>query len=261
MGNRDTLAALVLTRNEERHIHDCLASVRDFVDELIVFDSGSLDRTVPIAREVGARVETRPFDNYPQQRNAALACAQSDWVFFIDADERATVALGTELRSKLAGPHVGFWVPRRNLIFGKEIRHTGWWPDYQPRVLKKGLAHFDPQRQVHELVIWNGKAGYLTEPLIHHNYETLSQFTAKQSAYTHYEARIWYEEGKRARRRSFVGQPLREFYRRYVTLQGWRDGGHGLLLSGLMAYYAWVRQRMLWQMAETEHRGDKAVDK
>jgi hypothetical protein len=146
----------------------------------------------------------------------------------------------------------GFWIPRRNLIFGKEIRHTGWSPDYQPRLLRKGAARFDPEREVHELVIWDGETGFLVEPLIHYNYETLAQFHRKQMAYTRYEARVWLQEGRRVRLRGSVGQPLREFYRRFVTLEGWRDGGHGLLLSGLMAYYAWVRHRMLWQMAQAE---------
>ncbi len=257
------LSIIVLTRNEEKHIHACLASVRDFADELIVLDSGSTDRTVDLAREAGARVESRAFYDYPAQRNAALELARGDWIFFVDADERATPALGREIREKIVTSRelessptasrpsllAGFWVPRRNFIFGKEIRHTGWSPDYQPRVLRKGKARFDPARQVHELVLWDGETGYLREPLIHYNYDTLAQFRAKQIVYTRYEARVWFEEGKRARWRGFIGQPLREFFRRYISLEGWRDGGHGLLLSALMAYYAFVRQKALREFA------------
>ncbi len=114
--------------------------------------------------------------------------------------------------------------------------------------MKKGFARFDPAREVHELVVWDGDVGYLREPLIHYNYETLAQFRAKQQKYTRYEAQVWYAEGKRARWRGAVGQPLREFFRRYIALQGWRDGGHGLWLSGLMAYYAFVRWKMLRAM-------------
>lgn len=246
-----SLSVVLLTRNEEKHIRDCLASVRDFADELLVLDSESTDRTTEIARELGARVESRPFDNYPAQRNAALDLARGEWIFFIDADERATPAVGREIQSlisNLQSPIVGFWIPRRNIIFGKEIRYTGWSPDYQPRVLRKGRARFDPAREVHELVQWEGEVGYLREPLIHYNYETLAQFREKQIKYTRYEAQVWYAEGKRARWRGLIGQPMREFLRRYISLRGWRDGGHGLLLSALMAYYAFVRQRMLWEM-------------
>jgi glycosyltransferase involved in cell wall biosynthesis len=258
------LSVLVLTRNEEKHIRDCLASVRDFADELLVLDSNSADRTVEIARAMGAWVESRAFDNYPNQRNAAIELARGDWIFFVDADERATPAVGREICSVIGeqqtihsgfsssasrlSPLVGFWIPRRNIIFGKEIRHTGWSPDYQPRVLRKGRARFDPAREVHELVLWDGQVGYLREPLVHYNYHTLAQFRDKQTQYTRYEAQVWYAEGKRARWRGFVGQPIREFLRRYFSLQGWRDGGHGLLLSALMAYYAFVRQEILREM-------------
>jgi glycosyltransferase involved in cell wall biosynthesis len=250
------LSVILLTRNEQRHLRACLESVHDFADELLVLDSGSTDCTVEIAREMGARVEFRAFDNYPAQRNAAIELARGDWVFFIDADERATPAVGEEIRNAIRSTqhvtrntqYVGYWIPRRNIIFGKEIRHTGWSPDYQPRVLRKGYARFDPAREVHELVLWDGEVGYLREPLIHYNYETLAQFRAKQIVYTRYEAQVWYNEGKRARWRGLIGQPLREFFRRYVTLQGWHDGRHGLLLSMLMAYYALVRWKMLREM-------------
>lgn len=255
-----TLSVVVLTRDEERHIHDCLASVWGFADEVLVVDAGSLDRTIEIAAGMGARIEARPWDNFPKQRNAAIEMARGDWVFFIDADERATPEFGQELRVVIANspPGVaGYWVPRRNFIFGKEVRHTGWSPDWQPRVLRKGSARFDPERQVHELVLWGGEARKLKEPLIHYNYETLAQFRAKQIVYTRYEATIWYGEGKRARGRGFVGQPIREFLRRYVSLGGWRDGGHGLLLSALMAYYALVRYKMLWDMGRMAKPGKR----
>lgn len=254
------LAIIVLTRDEERHIRDCLASVRDFADELLVLDSGSLDRTVEIAREMGARVEARPFTNYARQRNTAIDLVESDWIFFIDADERATRALGQEVRfviENCPSAVAGFWVPRRNVIFGKEIRHTGWSPDYQPRLLRRGKGRFDPAREVHELLLWEGETRRLREPLVHFNYETVAQFRTRNTKYTRSEARLWFEEGKRARLRGFVGQPLREFLRRYFSLQGWRDGGHGLLLSVLTAYYALVRQKMLWDLGRARKQGSK----
>jgi glycosyltransferase involved in cell wall biosynthesis len=188
-----SLSVIVITRDEERHIRDCLASVRDLADELLVVDSGSLDGTVEIAREMGARIEIRPFDNFAKQRNAAIEMAKGDWIFFIDADERCTRYLGAEIefRVLMAEPEIaGFWVPRRNIIFGKEIKHTGWSPDYQPRILRKGRGHFDPTREVHELLVWDGPARNLTQALTHFNYESFSQFRKRNYKYTEYEARI-----------------------------------------------------------------------
>jgi glycosyltransferase involved in cell wall biosynthesis len=252
------LSVIVLTWNEEKHLRACLESVREIADELLVLDSGNDPRIAEIARQAAARREHRAFDNYPKHRNAAIELARGEWIFFVDADERATAELSRELREQIALSDerrargepalVGFWVPRKNIIFGKWIRYTGWSPDFQPRVLKKGYGRFDPARQVHELLVWDGQVGYLREPLIHYNYESLAQFRQKQITYTQYEARVWFEEGKRARLRGFLGQPIREFFRRFISLQGWRDGAHGLLLSALMAYYAFVRHIMLWQL-------------
>ncbi len=222
---------------------------------MLVVDSGSLDSTVPRAREMGARIEIRPFDNFPKQRNAAMELAGGDWIFFLDADERATPDFVRELEFVIANAPssvAGFWVPRRNVIFGKEIRNAGWSPDYQPRVIRRGRGRFDPAREVHELVLWEGETRKMRMPLIHYNYQSLAQFRAKQIVYARYEARIWFDEGKRAHKRGFIGQPLREFWRRYVALGGWKDGAHGLWLSTLMAYYAFVRQKLLWNMGGAE---------
>ncbi len=248
------LSVIVLTKNEARHIKACLDSIRGFADELLVFDSHSDDATLELAKEAGARVCQRPFDNYPNQRNAALAVAQYNWVFFIDADERADSAVGGEIRAVIAraeadpnGP-VLYWIPRKNYIFGRWIRYAGWSPDYQPRLMRRDRVHFDPTRPVHELVMADGPEAYLENRLTHLNYETLAQFRKKQIAYTRFEAEEFYREGRKPHWWGYIGQPLREFLRRYVALQGYKDGRHGLLLCMLMGYYAFVRHRMLMSM-------------
>ena len=251
------LAAIVLTLNEEKYLPDCLASLR-WADEVVVFDSFSADRTPDIARGFGARFIQHPFSNYAAQRNAALEAVQADWIFFVDADERATSALAEEIRtvthSDLTGfkkpvrsesSVVGWWVPRHNYLFGKLTLHAGWFPDYQLRLLRRGRAHYDPDRPVHELVRLEGAEGFLQNPLLHLNYETVPEFIAKQHAYARYDAGILRAQGGRASPQNFVLQPLRQFYWRFVTLGGWRDGWHGLRLSLLMAYFQFVLYRIL----------------
>lgn len=233
------LTVIVLTRNEERNIAACLDSVR-WADRLMVLDSLSEDRTAEIAEAAGATVFKRPFVNYPDRRNAALDLATTEWVFFVDADERATPELGVEVRQAIASDQAGWWVPRRNIIWGKWIQHTGWYPDYQLRLLRRRRARYDPQREVHELVILDGPAGYLQNPLIHYNYQTVGQFLARQDRYTNFEADILFKQGVRPRPHNYVLQPWREFTRRFITLKGYRDGGHGFLLSVLMAYYTFL---------------------
>jgi (heptosyl)LPS beta-1,4-glucosyltransferase len=245
------LTIVILTKNEEHNIADCIESVR-WADKVVVFDSFSQDRTVEIAQALGASIIQHPFRNYAEQRNAALEAAKSQWVFFVDADERATPELAAEVRQAIEDEtKVGWWVPRHNYIFGRLTRHAGWFPDYQLRLLKRGHARYDPMRKVHEVVILDGQEGHLKNVLIHYNYDTLSQFLERQNRYTDYEARILYAQSVRPKWRNFVLQPLREFKRRYVSLQGWKDGFHGLLLSGLMAYYHFVMYVRLWRLWRT----------
>ncbi len=244
-----SLAGIILTRNEELNITACIDGLR-WADEILVFDSFSVDHTVEAAREAGARVVQHAFENYGAQRDAALREVKADWVFFVDADERVTPELADEIRGKLGEPKHGWWVPRHNYIFGRLTLGAGWYPDYQLRVLHRASARYDPLRPVHETVILDGEAGYLDHPLIHHNYRDLGQFIAKQERYAEIEAGLRFRQGMKPRARTFVGAPVREFYRRFIRLGGYRDGLHGLRLSVLMAYYelqTWRRVARLWQ--------------
>lgn len=242
------ISIVVLTKNEEKNIGPCLGTLQ-WADELLVLDSYSHDATVEIARGSGAEVRQRCFVNYPLQRNAALELAGKEWVFFVDADERATPELAEEIRRVVDEGHLaGWWVPRMNYMFGKWIRHAGWYPDYQLRLLRRDGARYDERREVHELVELDGEAGHLKNALIHYNYDTVQEFCAKQDRYTDYEARMLLEDGKRARPHNFILQPWRQFRWRYLTLQGYKDGWRGLVLSGLMAYYEMVRYGKLWRL-------------
>jgi glycosyltransferase involved in cell wall biosynthesis len=234
------LIAVVLTRNEARHIADCLASVA-WADQTLVSDSFSDDGTASLARAAGAVVEQHAFAGWAVQRNQALDSAAelgADWVFFLDADERCTPELAQEIRQVIeTRPEVGWSAPRRNFIVGKQARHAGFYPDYQLRLLKVGKARYDLDRPVHEVVELDGAEGRLQHPLIHYNYDTWAQFHAKQRRYGAYEATILARRGIRPRPHNFVLQPLREFRRRYLILHGYREGWRGLKLSALLAYY------------------------
>jgi len=234
------LAAVVLTKNEERHIADCLASL-DWADERVVIDDLSTDRTVEIAEGQGVRVVTHALESFAAQRNAALKAVDARWILFVDADERVTPALAQEVRSVIAlsGPaaRAGWWIPRHNYMIGHRMRGGGWYPDHQLRLLQSGKARYDLQRPVHEVVLLDGEAGFLQSPFLHYNYDTVAQFRRKMSRYTRFEAAILHERGIRARPWTYVTMPIREFWRRFVTLRGYRDHLFGLLFCGLMAWY------------------------
>jgi (heptosyl)LPS beta-1,4-glucosyltransferase len=251
------VTGVILTLNEADQITACIESLR-WADDIVVLDSYSEDATVELARKAGVTIYQHAFENYSKQRNVALELVSAArWIFFLDADERATPELAEEIRYVVleSADVVGWWVPRHNYIFGHRMRGAGWWPDYQLRLLRPDCAHYDAHRAVHEEAQLAGESARLTEPLIHYNYKTLAEFRKRQQKYTSYDAKILLEKGVRPRAYTPYTQIPRHFWWRFVTLQGWRDGLHGMLLSALMAYYEMIKYRKarrLWQERRDE---------
>ena len=241
------VTAIVPTLNEEHNILDCLESLA-WADRRVVFDCFSSDRTVDIARQAGAEVIQHPFENYAQFHNAAMDRVEADWIFFVDADERVTPELAAEARTVTDGSHeeVAWSVPRHNYIFGRLTLWAGWYPDYQSRLLLRDRVRWE--RPVHEVIVTDGTEGFLKNPLIHYNYDDLADFIARQEKYTGIDAGILLQEGVRPRFYTPYSQAVRQFWWRFVTLQGARDRLHGLWLSLLMAYYEAVKYRKLAQL-------------
>jgi hypothetical protein len=235
----------VLARDEAEHLDRCLTTL-DWTDSLLVMlDARATARCREVAQAHRAIVCCHTFQSFPTQRNAVLeqvrARGLGDWVIFLDPDERASTQVAAEVRGRVAEmtppSPVGYWIPRRNFIWGGWVRHGGWSPDYQLRLLRVDQATYDESRDVHELVKLTGPVGHLREPLIHYNYDTLGQFLSKQQQYARLEARRLGREARSTRLWAPLLQPLREFRRRYVELGGYRDGWRGLALAGLLAYF------------------------
>jgi glycosyltransferase involved in cell wall biosynthesis len=235
------LTAAVIARDEELMLPDCLQSVAFADERLVLVDAATIDRTREVVRLQGARVEERAFDTFAAQRDAALGLARGEWVLFVDADERIPPALRAEILATIevdAPQCCGYWIARDNYLMGHLVRHAGWYPDYQLRLLRRDKARMDPGRPVHEVALVDGPVGHLCEPLAHLNYRTFGEFVHKQERYCRLEAERWRATFGRPRLRALVGQPLREFWRRYVRLQGYREGLLGIVLCALLAYYA-----------------------
>jgi glycosyltransferase involved in cell wall biosynthesis len=256
METMQELIAVILTYNEEKHIAECIRSVT-WCDAVIVIDSYSTDRTCEIARKEGAFIIRHPFKGFGSQRQAAMDCLAARWILFVDADERPTPELAREIRHRIVKQPdiVGWWFPRHNYILGKLIRHAGWYPDYQLRLLRADRSHWDPEREVHELPILDGPDGYLENVLIHYNYDSLGQFIAIQDKYTNYDAHILFQQGERPKWWSPFSMPLRHFKLRFIDWQGYKDGLYGLWLSVLMSYYEgqkYIRLARLWRLSNRE---------
>ncbi|HSG18967.1 MAG TPA: glycosyltransferase family 2 protein [Anaerolineae bacterium] len=253
---------MILTYNEAQHIVDCVDSL-GWADQIVVFDSYSEDGTVDLARQAGAVIGQATFENYAQQRNAALEFVGSggrsvgdevlgvDWVLFVDADERGTPELGREIRQVIEQrPEAAWFVPRHNYIFGRLTTGAGWYPDYQLRLLQLGRAVYE--RPVHEVAVVDGDIGHLRNTLVHYNYDNPAHFHAKQQRYTAYDASLLKQQGVRPKAYTPYTQGLRQFWWRFGSLKGYRDGRHGLRLSAYLAYYEWLKYRRLaalWRSA------------
>ncbi|MFZ4386488.1 MAG: glycosyltransferase, partial [Chloroflexota bacterium] len=217
----------------------------------------------------GAIVLHRDWDGWAGQRTFAINEAFRRgyrWIFFVDADERVPPELSTEATrvveasdaAHAAGDTtapVGFWVPRRNIIAGKWVRHAGWDPDYQLRLFRTDRGRYDPARPVHELVLLDGPDAHLEARLVHYNYDDWQHFWIKQQRYARIEAAARVSRGHRVRPHNFILQPWREFWRRYVTLEGWRSGTHGIILAILLAIAEFQTLRLAWASEASANQG------
>jgi glycosyltransferase involved in cell wall biosynthesis len=240
-----SLSVVIIARDEQRHIAGAIESTYDLADQcLVLLDDRTTDSSALIAHSRGADVRIEPWRGFPAQRNRALDLCTSDWVLFLDADERITNELRIEIRqivSDVGNTTAGYWIPRYNQFFHKIVRGGGWYPDYQLRLMRRQRARYDETRLVHELVQLDGSAEYLHGHLLHFNIERLDEFWSKQTSYAIQEAQTLFLAGRRTQWRNFIGAPLREFRRRYIQLRGYRDGFLGLFLCAALAYFEIVK--------------------
>jgi glycosyltransferase involved in cell wall biosynthesis len=243
------ISVAVISRAEEEKINEVLDSVNDWVDEIIVvIDSNkkTSGSTIKAAEKYGAKIFYRLMDNYSNQKNFAISKARGDWILSLDADEVVSAGLGKELqRATRDLSYNGYFLPRKNIIFGKTLSHTGWYPDYQLRFFVKGYGVFS--KIIHERVSLRGGVGYLKKPLIHYNYQSVSGFIKRLNRYTDAEAQQLISSGYQFLTQDVILRPIEEFFRRFFAQKGWQDGFHGLALSGLMAFYTLVIYLKVWE--------------
>lgn len=233
------LSAVLITRNEERKLGDCLRSV-SFADEIIIVDSGSSDATPQIAARHGAQFSFRMFDQFSAQKNAAIDRASGEWVLSIDADERVTPELAEEIAQILKQPlHQGYWIRRDNFIFGSRMRHGAQAQDLQLRLFRKGKGSYEGS--IHERVKLEGSAGLLQNPLEHHSTQNLEDYFRRFTLYTDLEAQKIVGKGIHPTAVHIVLKPIAEFFYFYFFRLGFLDGLAGLQYQILSSFYTSVK--------------------
>ncbi|MBF0338176.1 MAG: glycosyltransferase family 2 protein [Nitrospirae bacterium] len=253
MTDKLPVSVVIVTRNEELNIAGALESAC-MAQEIVIVDDYSTDRTVDICRGYNARIYQNHWQGFAQQKQFAIDHAAGPWVFLLDSDERLTPALVQELGQVLAdATYDGFYVPRKNFFLGKWIKHSGWWPDNTLRLFKKDKAHMH-QRQVHEKVLLDGRAGNLRNPIEHYSYRSISDFIRRMDVYTTLAAEELVKAPVRSYAFAFTLKPLAMFLKMYVLRLGVLDGVRGFILAVLYAIYTFLKYLKAW---EKERGGEK----
>ncbi len=247
------ISAVISAFNEEKKIEDCLNSLKNVVDEIIFIDNSSSDKTVQIAKKYTNLVFVVPNDPVMlnKNKNFGFTKATGQWIISLDADERVTPELASEIKNIIKNTkYNAFEMPRKNIIFGKWIQHSIWWPDYNVRLFRKKFGQF-PLKHVHEKLAVDGNIGRLTNPLIHYNYDSISQFIKKlDNTYTESETENFIASGKNINWYDAIRWPLSDFIKTFFFEKGYKDGFHGLVLSELQAFYSLIFFAKVWERKE-----------
>ena len=245
-----TLSVAMIVKNEAHHLAQCLDTVTAWVDEIVILDSGSTDATQQIAEQYGAKFyQNTDWPGFGKQRQLAQQYVTSDYVLWLDADERVTPELRQSIQAAIAqdAPNTAYKIPRLSEIFGHKIRHSGWYPDYVIRLYRKDFAHYGDQL-VHEKVELPANANIqkLQGDLLHYTYQNIHHYLVKSASY----AKAWADQREKASKKATLWQGISHavgcFVKMYVIRLGFLDGKAGLLLAILSSHSTFVKYADLW---------------
>jgi len=248
------LSAAIITLNEEANIERCLRSLQGWVDDIVVVDSNSVDRTREIAAAHGARVVVHDWEGFVGQKNFALAQCRHDWVFSIDADEEVSAELRRELAELIplleenARQPMAYMVPRRVWYGGRWILHGDWYPDYVTRLFYRPTAHF-AGAAVHERLVHEGKSQKLRSPLNHYSFRDEADHRERMEKYSTLWARSKFESGARAGAATPYARAIFRFFRGAFIKQGLLDGPIGLRVALLCSREVFMKYHKLRQLS------------
>jgi len=258
---RPPVSVTIITLNEEDCLRRAIESVR-WAEEVVVVDSGSTDRTVELARELGAKVFQNPWQGYGQQKNYAQRQASHDWILSLDADETVSPGLAHEIQSALAaniqGQADGFSMPRKTFYLGRWIRHGGWYPNYLVRLADRRKASWS-EPQVHEALEVRGKILLLREPLDHYSFGSIHDQILTNLRFSRLGSQDLIRRGMRPSVLKLVLKPIGKFIETYFLKRGFLDGLPGFIISVNAAHsmflkYAYLLEDRIQRNADPDRR-------
>ena len=232
----EKISVVIIATNESLKISNCLHSV-SWADEIVLVDGGSRDDTMEKAAQLGVRVHRREFDNFANQKNHAIGLATGGWIFSLDADEVVNPELKEAIQKAVRDESSfdGFYVYRRNFLFGKELKFGGQSREKILRLFRKGKGKFD--QPIHEKVVLQGTAGELAGDLMHYSSGSVEEYLRKLALYTEFEARWMSRQGKPVRISDVCLKPFLRFAYNYIFRLGILDGYEGFLYHALSFFY------------------------
>jgi glycosyltransferase involved in cell wall biosynthesis len=243
----------LITLNCQKHLAQALKSTQGLADEIIVVDCGSMDRTLEIAHEFGAKVLYREWTNYSEQRNFAISHASFEWIFSLDSDEE----LSEKLRASLArwkqseATKKVYKIPRMTFYIGGWIRHSGWYPNLQKRLFRKDSAKFTGI--VHESIEFEGRPGRLKGDLLHYTIDSFAEHEAKAEKYSTLAAQKMFDAGKRIWRPAVWFAAPWAFFYTFVIRAGFLDGSRGAQIAQMAARSVRLKFQKLGALVRAEH--------
>lgn len=250
----DKITVVINTLNEAENLPRAIKSVKNLADEIVVVDMESEDGTPDLAKELGAKVFKHKKVGYVEPaRNFAISKAVGDWVLILDADEEITQKLSEKIKKIVKNPEADYYrIPRKNIIFGKWLKHSRWWPDYNIRLFKKGTVVWN--EVIHAVPMTQGKGLEIEEKeefaIVHHNYSSVDQYLSRMNRYTRFQKELLVSEGYKFNWKDLIKKPVSEFLSRYFAGEGYKDGLHGLSLSILQAFSEFVIYLKVWESSK-----------
>lgn len=252
------LSVVVLTKNEEKNICPCLESVAGWANEIIVVDDESTDKTVDIAGEYADKIIIRKMDIEGRQRNFAYSQAKNLWVLSLDADERVTEELKSEIKNAISHytKYNGFTIPRRNYIGNYWVKYGGWYPSPQLKIFRKDKFHYE-EVNVHPRAFMDEPCGHLKSDIIHYSYKNLEDFLYKLNNQTTREAQKWFEQNKPMCLGRFIWRSIDRFIRIYIGRKGYKDGFVGFVIAFYASLYQFISYLKYRELVLQKRRQDK----
>lgn len=250
-----TVTAIIHTKNSASTLEVCLKSL-SWCDEIFVVDMESDDETLAIAKKHKVTIfKEKPLKFADPIRNTYMQKVKTEWTLIIDSDEEIPPSLAKKFNDLMSTQGInGYKVPRANIIFGKWIQHTGFWPDYIVRFFRTGKCTYPPY--VHGQPIIDGVTETIeAKPefaIIHHHYNSIEQYLMRLNVYTSLEVEKIQVADIHVQATDFLKSFFDEFFRRFFSGKGYLDGGHGLVISLLQSIYMMVVQMKLWEKSKKE---------